>query len=211
MKNLKTLGVLALAATALTAVLGVGSASAFTKFTASKVGATIEESTIENFVITMTGAKTECSNITYTGVTQALESTSQMLTPKYEGCTAFGLPSTVTNEGCTFNLTIGTPTGNTVHLEPVPPATTCTIKIVSKSIFGECLVEIPGPQTIGGFTYANGPAGSNDIVISINATGISDHVTKSSGVCPLTVGTHTNGTWTGKSTYKISGGSTQVS
>jgi len=210
MKHMKTLGLLAVAVMALTAVVGVSSASAFTKFTASKVGAAIEESTITKHVFEVTGAKTECTNITYTGATEALESTKQMVTPKYENCTAFGLPATVTVKNCTYNLTIGTPTGNTAHMERVNAAEPCEITILAKNIFGECHVDVT-EQTVNGISYANGPAGSGDIEVTINATGLSDHVTKSTGVCPLTVGTHTNATYTGKSTVKAAGATLAVS
>ena len=207
MKHIKTLGVLVVAAMALTALVGVSSASAFTKFTSNKVGATIEETTLATHVFTVTGSQVKCTNITYSGATEALESTKQMVTPKYEGCTAFGLPATVTNKNCTYNLTIGTPSGNTVHMERVNAAEPCEITILAKNIFGECHVDVT-EQTVNGITYTNDHPG---IIVHINATGLNDHVTKSTGVCPLTVGTHTNATYTGESTVTAKEGTLAVS
>ena len=219
MKHIKILGILVVAAMALTAVVGVSSASAFTKFTSNKVGAAIEETTLATHVFTVTGSQVKCTTITYTGSTEALESTSQKVTPKYEGCTAFGLPATVTNKNCRYNLTVGTVTEiiekelvttntSTAHMERVNAAEACEIVIKASSIFGECLVDVP-EQTVNGLTYSND--GASAIKVNINASGISDNVTKSSGVCPLTVGKHTNATYTGESTVTAKEASIQVS
>jgi len=208
MKHIKTLGVLVVAAMAVTAFVGVSSASAFTMFNASAAGAAISETTLQTHVFTVTGSEVKCTNITYTGTTGGTTTTAQMVTPKYEGCTAFGLPATVTNKNCTYNLTIGTPSGNTVHMERINAAEPCEITILAKNIFGECHVDVT-EQTVNGITYTND--GGSNIIVDIEASGISDHVTKSTGVCPLTVGTHTNATYTGQSTVSASGASISVS
>ena len=210
MKPIKTPGILVAAAMALSAVLGVSSASAFTMFNSDKVGATLAETDLKASVLTITGSETKCTNTTYTGSTEGLTTTSQKLTPKWEGCTSFGLPSTFTNNNCRFNLTIGTPSGNTIHLERIDASKPCELTKVSKSIFGECHVQTT-EQTIGGVTYLNDPSKAGAIIVYINASGITVHVTKSTGVCPLTVGTHTTVTWTGEMTFTASGANISVS
>jgi len=210
MNPLRKLGMLALVATVVVAFVGVSSASAFTKFTFNKVGAAMEETTIKTPILTVTGSETKCTSTTYTGSTEGLETTSQKLTPKWEGCTAFGLPATFTNINCRFNFTIGTPAGNTIHMERIDATKPCELTKVSKNLFGECHVEIT-EQTINGVSYENDPAKAGAIIVKINASGISAHVTKSTGVCPLTVGTHTNLTWTGELTFTASGASISVS
>ena len=204
MNDLKKLGLVVLSAMAFTAILGFSSASAATKFTASKVGAAIETVVLQQPVFTVTGAQVKCTDITFTGSSEALESTAQMVVPRYEGCAAFGLPATVTVENCTYNLTA---TGQ-AHLEPISAGKTCNILANASSIFGECLLELTGPQTLSGVSYANDGASAVDL--TLNFSGISDHVTKSSGVCPLSVGTHTNATTTAQFKVTLSGAATQV-
>jgi hypothetical protein len=207
MKHMKTLGLLAVALMALTAVFGVSSASAFTKFTTNVKGAEIEEETLEEHVFTVTGATTKCKNIGYEGKTEGLEVESQMVTPSYKECTAFGLPATVTVNNCTYNLSAS---GNT-EIVPVGEKE-CSITILASSIFGRCHVDVT-PQTIlAGLTWGNTTTGlAMDVHVTINATIKKIHVTESTGVCPLTVGTHETGTYTGKSTVKVKGGELTVS
>ena len=208
MKHIKTLGLLALAAMAVVAFVGTTSAAASTSFTTDALGKKIIETTIENHVFTTTGATTECSNITYTGVTEGaasgglgFTSTAQKVTPKYEGCTAFGFSATVTNTNCHYLITPGTP--GSVHITKADPAgVPCEIHIVVNNVFAKCSVTVTGDQTISGVTTTNGAA--NDLVVTINSSGIKSHVTESSGLCPLTVGTH-EATYKGKSTVQAEG------
>ena len=204
MKHIKTLGLLAIAAMALTAFVGVSSASAATKFTSSKVGAAISEATLATHVFTVTGSQTKCTNITYTGSTEALESATQKVTPKYEGCTAFGLPATVTVKNCLYNLAAS---GSAAMEKVNAEGEACEIVIKASNIFGECLVDVPA-QTVNGLTFTND--GASALTVNINASGISDNVTKSTGVCPLTAGKHSNATYTGESTVTASGANIQV-
>jgi hypothetical protein len=206
MKNIKTLGLLAIAAMALVAFVGTTSASATTSFTASATGKKIVETTITNHVFTTTGSNTTCTNITYTGVTEGaasgglgFTSTTQKVTPKYEGCTAFGFSATVKNNGCEYVMNAA----GSVLITPE----SCTLTILVENGLATCHVEVTGGQTVGGITIANGAA--NDLVITINSSGIKSHVTKSSGFCPLTVGTHTS-SYTGKSTVQAEGASIAV-
>ena len=208
MKDLKKLGVLAVAAMALSAVVGVSSASAYSMFNSTASGAPIQETTLSTHIFTVTGSQAKCTNITYTGTTGGTTTTSQVVTPHYTGCTAFGMPATITNKNCQYNLTVGTPSGNTVHMERINAAEACEIVIKASNIFGECLVDVD-QQTVRGLTYFND--GGSAIIVGINASGLSDNVTKSWGVCPLTTGKHSNATYTGESTVTASGASVSVS
>jgi len=199
--QIKTLGLLAIAAMTLTAFVGVSSASAATKFTSTKAGAAISWSTLKTHVFTVTGSEVKCTTITYTGATNGTEATEQMVTPQYDNCTVFGLPGTVTFKNCTYNLTIS----GAMHMEKINAAgETCEIVFKGSNIFGECLVDV-GAQTVNGFTYSNDASNANATIVNINASNISDNVTKSTGVCPLTVGKHTTATYTGESTVTASG------
>jgi len=205
MKHLKRLGLPVVAAMALVAFVGAGSASAATSFTASATGKKLTNSTIEKEVWTITGSNTECSNVTFTGVTEGtasgglgFTSTGLKVTPKWEGCAAFGFAATVTNNGCDTLTTAG----GLSHLTPE----TCTLTFVINNIFAKCHVEITGGQTIGGSTYSNAVVG---IIVAFNMGGIKAHVTQSSGLCPLTVGTHEM-TLKGKTEFRAEGANIAV-
>ena len=202
MKQIKMLGLLSFAVMALTALFGSASASAAPKFTASAAGLKLKTTTLENHVFTITGSSLECKKINFEGTTEGTETTSQALHPSYGECTAFGLPSTVAVTNCKLVLTAD----GTVHLaktDTSPGAEACNIHIESSSIFGKCKVTIT-EQTIGAaITFV--PTSSVDIHEIWHIT-LSTHVTESTGVCPLTVGTHTNATYKGKSTVQAEGG-----
>lgn len=209
MKHIKTLGLLAVAAMAIAAFVGTSSASAEFpgSFTATGgAGKKLETSKVAQHVFTVTGSEVKCNKVTFTGNTEGAETTSQMVTPAYEECTAFGLPATVTNNNCTITLTATTnAAGHAVaHLERVDPLKPCEMTILAKSIFGECHVDVT-EQTITGLHYLNNP-NPEDIVVQVTAENMTDHVTKSTGVCPLTVGTHTNAKYTGEETVQATGG-----
>lgn len=205
MKHIKTLGLMALAAMALTAFVGVSSASATTKFTAGKAGAKLSEKTLKNHVFTITGSKVECTEIAFEGSTEGLETTAQMVMPSYKGCTAFGFAGgQVTNEECTFNLTAN----GELHIEPTPPYAKCRIVVhVSVPFIAKCTISIPN-QTAKGLTYSN--SGASKIKVGINSTGLSATVEESTGSCPLTVGNHTTASYTGESEVSAEGTSIQV-
>jgi len=214
MKRFNTLGLLAVAALAIAAFVGTSSASALTSgsFTATGgAGVNLETEKIVQHVFTVEGSEVKCNKVTFTGQTEGAETTSQTVTPKYEECTGFGLPATVTNNNCVIKLTATTSAevGGTAeaHLEKGPGAGECEMTILSKNIFGECHVDV-GPQTIGGITYTNN-ASPEDIKVKVDS-GKTMHanVTKSSGVCPLKVGTTKEARYTGEETVKASGGVT---
>lgn len=126
------------------------------------------------------------------GTTTAQEFT---LTPRYTGCTAFGLTSTVDMNGCEYTFT-----------GAGQPALTATMDIVCSKTAGK-VIEITTPtctttilpQTLGGhITFANGP--SNHVSANFTLSGMKY---EGHGFCPgLTPTTLTaNGTYTGEATF----------
>ena len=210
MKRLEKLGIVALGAVALTALGGTGSASAEKSgsFTATGgAGHKLETSVVSQHVLTLTGSELKCNKVTFTGATEGVETTSQTVTPSFSECTAFGLPTTITNSNCVIRLTATTDKEGghaEAHLEKGPGAGECSITTLAKNIFGECHTELT-PQTIKGIHYVNNasPEGST---WQFTATSLVDHVTKSTGVCPLSVGTHSNGSWTAEVAITAAGG-----
>jgi hypothetical protein len=201
MKHIKTLGLLALGALALAAFVGATSAAAATSFTASVTGRNLIETPLEKHVFTTTGVTTSCNSVTYTGKTEGTASgglgfthTTGRVSPTFTECTVFGFSALVTNNGCTLVLLA-------VGSAEISPST-CTLTILVENAFATCHVEITGGQTVGGLIYANKEG--KHIDVTINSSGIKSHVTKSSGFCPLTVGTHKS-TYQGKSTVGAEG------
>jgi len=185
MKHIRILGLLTLAAVAMTAFVGTSSSSA-AKFTAGKVGAKIGETTIWNHVVTVTGSSTSCSEISLAGSTEALEKETQKLVPSYAGCTAFGFSASVNTFGCTYTFAAN-------GFVTLSGCTSGGITVTVNNIFAKCVVQIPNQTFIGVF-YTNGVG----LYVTFNSF-LSDEVKESSGLCPLTVGKHSNASYTGES------------
>ena len=205
MKHIKTLGALIVAAMALMAVVGISSASATTSgsFTAT-AGKSLSTKVVKAPAFTITGSEVTCNKVIFTGSTEGAETTSQTVTPKFEEC---GGPTlfTIINNGCVIKFTATTNQSNG-HAEGHLEGTNCTITMLTKTIFGECHIELT-PQTIAGVHYIADPGDPNSIIVQFTpGATLTDHVTRSTGFCPLTVGTHTNASWTGEVTVTASGG-----
>jgi hypothetical protein len=201
MKRSKTLGLLVIAVLATTAFFGSASASA-SKFTASKTGASLTETTLTKHAYTITGSKVECSEYNIEGKTEALESEQISWIPSYSGCTAFGFAAQLTNDNCRH---ISRANGDTIK-EPANIMFACTTTMHVANAFAHCMVVVKSQTVTSSASYTNG---EGDVKVKYNSTGMHAEVTESTGLCPLTVGTHTNATYTGESTIQVSGGTLQ--
>src|SRR4051794_36903178 len=206
MKHLKTIGLAILAIMAVSA-LGVASASA-AEFHASVLGAKVSGEQVESHKFTLTGSSITCKVAKFTGETEGTLSGGSYNTPttkahpEYSECTAFGfLGATVDTTGCIYEFHAQT---GTVDLK------SCTkggIIVTASSAFGKCVMENPNQNGINGQSWVTGGTSPNrDITATANATNIKAKVTTSTGICPLTVGEHTNGTYTGTTTMKAASG-----
>jgi len=199
MKQTKFLVVAAL----LVGALAATSSASAAKFTSTAGKQVLTTSIVTQPVFTVTGSQVKCNKTILAGETTGTEATEQAVTPSSEECTAFGLPATVTNFGCT--ITFKAATNANGHAEAVLGGTKCEgFTVLAKSIFGECHLDLT-PQVFNGVHYVNN-ASPEDIKVQSTVTGLSVHVTKSTGVCPLTVGTHTNATYTSEVTVQTAGG-----
>jgi hypothetical protein len=200
MKHLKTIGLAILAILAVSAV-SVASASA-AEFHATTKGVAISGEQATSHKFTVTGSSITCTSAKFTGTTESTASPTQKVHPEYTGCTAFGfLNATIHTEGCLYNF--HTQTG-TVDLEG---CTTGGIVVTASSGFGSCVMDTPNQTGINGQSWATGGTSPNrDILATANATNVKVKVTTSTGICPLTVGEHTNGTYTGTTTMKAASG-----
>jgi hypothetical protein len=205
MKHIKTLGLLAVAVMALTAVFGTASASAVPTFTASSAGLNLETATTKEHVFTVTGSEVKCKKITFAGTTEGTDTASQAVHPTYGECTAFGFAASVTPTNCKFVITAD----GEVHLvktDTSAGAEACTIHIEVNNALAKCKVTVTEQTIPKAITFIPTTTPTSELHLVINTSAVADHVTESTGFCPLTVGTHTNAVYTGETTVKAAGG-----
>ena len=205
MKRLNTLGLLAVAALAIAAFVGTSAASATTSgsFTSAGAGNALETSVIKQHIFTVTGSEVKCNKVTFTGSTEGTETTSQKVTPDYKECTAFGFAAEVTNSNCVIKLT-ATTGGIGGHAEAHLEGTNCKITIKVDNVFAKCHVDVFA-QSVKGIHYS--PGANSDVVVSVTSGAtMAAQVTESKWLCPLTVGTHNNASYTGEETVRAPGG-----
>jgi hypothetical protein len=198
MKHLKTLGLVAMATLAITAMVGVSSASA-TEF--HSTGGTALTGVVgeNNHVFTVEGSTVTCNEIAFHGAAAASgTSETQTMHPTYSNCIAFFFVNGVVNtHNCTYSFNANTNTAaltgcnNTNGSGP--------INIVATSSIGNCRAEVSDRsangatinQAINNQTFINmGTTGSNTATLTWNsaANNIVTTVTESNGFCPLIVG-----------------------
>ena len=203
MKQMKNLGLAVVAVVALTAVFGAASASAVPTFTASSGGLKLKNTTIAKFVFSVTGSPIECKLVGLEGATEGTDISEQSVHPFFGECTAFGFSATF--EVVTCKIVFGA--GGAVKFRKThtkPEDAPCVMRVKVKNIFAECETVIGEQEIANGVSYSNG---SGDVVFKWNgAANIADEVTKSSGLCPLTVGKHANMHFSGEWTFQAEGG-----
>src|SRR4051812_26332145 len=115
MKHIKTIGLAAMVIAALTAFVGVASASA-AEFHATGLGVTLsgEQTGETGHKFTVTGSSITCKSAKFSGITEgtatkegekiiSYTATTQRVHPEYSECTAFGfLGATVDTTGCQY-------------------------------------------------------------------------------------------------------------
>jgi hypothetical protein len=183
------------------ALLGAASAPAAQFHASAGVGVSLKGSQATSHKFTITGSSVTCASVNFTGFSSAATSFTMHLHPEYSGCTAFGfIGATFNTAGCDFEFD----SGFGIDLRG---CTAGGMIITASSAFGKCVVEIPNTLIWNGTSYATGGSSPNrDITITMNATNIGVRVATSTGICPLTVGSHTNGSYQGTTTLKSSSG-----
>ena len=188
MNRIRVFGLVLVAVAASTALLGVGTASA-AKFTAGKAGANVATTGLEYPILSLTGSKFQCTTLKFSGTTEAVESAQQKLVPTHMNCSAFGFGAVIQSSGCVYNFTAG----GELHIEGCANG---GISISGGSPFGKCAVFVKNQSIPNAVTYSN-TVGKIDATLL--AEGMHVEVTQSTGVCPLTVGTHA----TAKTSFKF--------
>jgi hypothetical protein len=178
-----TLGILLAAVFALSAV---GGSAASANFTA---GSTTGNSTgvqTTGHVFTTNAGTTTCATAHFAGTWVAANSTSATVTPKWEGCKAFGFIGVpIDVNGCSIEGT--TNEGGEAHIKcPAGKAMEITTPGCTTSV---------GPQTLKTNTYTNttnATTGKMDVLIHTNIAGITYNECGTA---------RTNGTYTGTTTF----------
>ena len=119
-RKFKVLGLAPFATLAMGAVMA--SAASATEFTAEKYPVTYSGYSLAGAggTLTVDGFEVKCEESTLSGEAQQA-STTVTLSPTFSQCTAFGLSSSVTMNGCDFLLHLGT-TGGDATVDLVCPA-----------------------------------------------------------------------------------------
>ena len=194
MEYLRKLSLGALAVAALVASIGTSAVLA-AEFHSSAGGAIVTGKQSESHIFKIQGQSITCPVVNYSGFAPATgTSVNQDLQAEYTGCTIVGsLGASVNMSGCWYRFNVFW-SANPAEVE-LKSCTLGGITITVSNILATCHLKIPTQAGINGHSIENIAGG--DLRIKINSNSIDYEVTKSSGVCPFTVGAGTNGVYTG--------------
>ncbi|MHB1570059.1 MAG: hypothetical protein ACYCU0_06230 [Solirubrobacteraceae bacterium] len=183
--------------------VGVASASA-AEFESNNPGGKIKghATSTQVFKAEAGGGAVECKTAE-TGGTAVGKSATQEVSVKYESCTAFGEPATVSLAEYTFNVG-SAPVGT----EPVDgtAAVKNTITISVPLAGCEITVGKAGNEALKTVEFTNS---GEKLIEKTNVSGITDKVTGGIGFCGKE-GENKNGTYTGNSEIEVEGGTSKV-
>jgi hypothetical protein len=181
-RNFKAMGLVAVAVLALSATAASG-ASAAEKFHSSIENTFVHAEQEGTNVFTVNSRTVTCTTATFSGESKGKETaagvfstTTLTVHPKYENCTAFGLPATVTTEGCNYEFL--EPAGTT-------PTLTGNLNLVcetGKSIIinvnsGTCTVTVGTQNGLSSVSYTTETVGGHEQVkVAANVTNITANV-----------------------------------
>jgi hypothetical protein len=213
MRNIKMLGLLAVAAMAMVAFVGTTSAAAEKPgtFTTGGPGEELQHTELENHVLSFTGSELDCETIDFNGTSTGASAAEMSVTPVYSNCESFGFAEAEVHENnCTFRYkatTTGTPGHATVLLHNCIEKTKGIQITVHVPFFATCVVDIPEQSIDTAVRYTN--VNAKSVRVDWTASKIMFDVTTSTGFCPLTTGTHSgaNGAnYKGASTFTTTNG-----
>jgi len=197
-RNLKALGVAALAVFAMGAI--VASSASAAEFTSASGTYPVNgsgESTAD--VFDAFGSTVKCTENKFVG-TIASKTPKASVVPTYKNCKPFGtFPATVTCGSCEFHF-YNTGTVEFTGTILIHAYENATKHAENKPM---CAIHIQGPQDLGTVTYTNSSP-EKTINVSGNVTGITATQTRNSIFCPA--GTHTS-----TATYTIQAGGINIS
>jgi hypothetical protein len=212
-KSIKTLGIAVLAALALTAVAGAGSASA--ALFSSEVGntkwsGTRAEQMQGEYNLSLNGEVWTCHEANFSSSTVAGKTSTELTTAQglaftfSPGCVFIGQAVFWNMDGCQYRFHAGAATSSVGTMDIVG----CKAGLVFSRPSPACRVEIPNQTGLGPVEYKSVGSGSTRAVtIKANITNITF---KREGAGCVNVGTYSNGHYTGEWTVTGSASSKQV-
>jgi hypothetical protein len=205
MKHLKILGLAAVAAMALTALVGVASASAAVEFHSSAASATLHGTQSNSHTFTVQGSTVTCTEAVFTGTGPASKnSPTQEVAPTYSGCTAFGFAgATVNSAGCKYKFYAAETKVDLKSCASGGVTVTVNVPFVAK-----CVVFVPNQEGITTTSFENT---AKRLVLnnSTNAS-LTSNVTTSTGLCPLTVKNGVTSTYVGNTEINANAGAAEL-
>jgi hypothetical protein len=184
------------------AVIASGASASAAEYHGTAVGVTVSGGQVTSHQLTLTGSTISCTTVTFDGTITATATTTLQLHPSSSGCniaSAFG--GTIDTTGCQY--TFHTQTGTF----DISGCSNGGLLIEGSNVFGKCVLTISNQTGINGQSWATeGVAPNRDVRWTTNATNIKATVTTSTGICPFTVGSHTNASYTGTTTLKAASG-----
>jgi hypothetical protein len=200
--KLKSFGLAVAMALALTAVVGVSSASA-NRFVSPNGGITIWKGEREgsNHAYWLKGEAHGCSTASIAGETNITESVMLTTTPAYSGCTFLGQSLTYRTGGCKYRFHPGPGEALVGKMDIID----CEEFIGYDILGGFCRVEIKNQQGLGPVTYSNSVEGGVEVIKAVAELQTVNYKSLGAG-CFQAPGTYYDGTY--KGTWKIKGFST---
>lgn len=188
-RNLKVLGLAAVAVLATTAVMASAASAAEFHHTGEENARTMASNAGQGAHVFTAGliGSISCNTATFTG-TKYLPSASPTVevAPAYSGCTFLGISNVeVKMEGCTYEFYIEGPPFKGKVVIKCPEG-----KKINFTASG-CKVEV-GPQSVNSVSYTN--LENETVKVASSVTGITY---TGSLACPGATGTHSDGTYTG--------------
>jgi len=208
-RKFKALGLALVAVFAMSAVVASAASATSGTLTAEGKATTATGTQVGEHVFTLTShpvsggfASTKCKKAHFHGIGTVTDGAKSVtVTPTYSECTAFGLPATISHEGCDYTLSTGTPTATAgwhVNTNVTCPAGKA-IRIVAQTC--EVTVGSQGPLTTSEVTNSGTSGTTMDLLLHTKITGIHYTVVKDGIGCPLSgTGTFTNGDYDGTTT-----------
>jgi hypothetical protein len=210
-RKLKTLGLALIAVFAMSAVASATASAVGPEFHSGATSGTVKGTNVGEETFTVTAGTVKCSSATYTGTYSASTVTSQIVTPAYSGCVAFGFVNTpIDVNGCQFRFNQPT--------EPSKGDYVSTVDIINctkpmEVTAANCTVTIGNQAGLSGVTWDNvTTATPSHLTATTNISGIKYTQDPKGEFLPCNSSTDTNGTYVGTNTVKAFNGSgTQVS
>jgi hypothetical protein len=186
---------------ALVAVLAMGGLSAVSasadEFHSGATSGTVKGTNVGQETFTVTFGTVKCTSVTYTGTYSASTVTSQIVTPAYSGCTAFGFANVpIDVNGCQFRF--NQPNASTISTVDI---INCTkpMEVTAPN----CRVTIGNQNGLTSVRWDNVAATPLHVTATTNITNIIYSEDPVGSFLPCKSSTnHTGGTYVGENTVK---------